>query len=347
MPRSAALETEILRQTDADAPAFQVVEVTRTALPALSQWPQTRLTRGEGWINTHRGIASSVIKAGDRLTLTIWDSQANSLLTSEGQKSVAMSNLRVAPNGTIFIPYTGTIDVGGLTPTSARARVQSRLEPIVPSAQVQLALQEGQRNSVHLVSGVPAPGTYPLPSREYTILSLISAGGGVSGALRNPRVRLLRQGRTYEIQAQRLMGSGRYDTVLQGGDKVIIEEDRRSFTALGATGTQDVIFFPKDRLSVIEALSLMGGLSADRANPEGVLVLREYPNSQVGRNQGPQRPYVVFAINLTTADGIFSARGFKVQPGDTVLATESPINAAQTIFGLIGSAFGLGNQLAN
>ena len=134
LPRSAALETEILRQTDADAPAFQVVEVTRTALPALSQWPQTRLTRGEGWINTHRGIASSVIKAGDRLTLTIWDSQANSLLTSEGQKSVAMSNLRVAPNGTIFIPYTGTIDVGGLTPTSCSPPGLAWTMPSTPSA---------------------------------------------------------------------------------------------------------------------------------------------------------------------------------------------------------------------
>lgn len=348
LPRGAAIETEILRQGDVGSPAFQVVEVTRAALPVLSSWPQKKITHGEGWINTHRGISSSIIRPGDMVTLTIWDSQDNSLLTNTGQRSVAMSNLRVAPDGSIFVPYTGDIEVGGLTPTAARIRVQSRLEPIVSSAQVQLSVREGQRNSVHLVSGVPAPGTFALPSREYTVMALISAGGGISPSLRNPRVRLLRQGRTYEIQAAQLLSSGRYDTVLQGGDKVILEEDRRSFTALGATGTQDIIHFPTDRLSALEAISLINGLDSARANPEGVLVLREYPADAVGKSgkSGPLRAHVVFAIDLTSADGLFAARGFRIQPYDTVLATESPVNAAQTIFGLIGSAFGVGNQLS-
>ena len=50
---------------------------------------------------------------------------------------------------------------------------------------------------------------------------------------------------------------------------------------------------------------------------------------------------MVFTIDLTTADGLFSARRFYIEPEDVVLVTESPVTKAQTIFGLIGGLFGL------
>ena len=57
--------------------------------------------------------------------------------------------------------------------------------------------------------------------------------------------------------------------------------------------------------------------------------------------KGPSHTDVVFTVDLTSADGLFSAKRFYIQPDDVVLVTESPVTKAQTIFGLIGSAFGL------
>ena len=58
--------------------------------------------------------------------------------------------------------------------------------------------------------------------------------------------------------------------------------------------------------------------------------------------RGPDMQQVVFAFNLTNADGLFAARKFQVQPDDTLLMTESPVTAVQTIASLFGSVAGIG-----
>ena len=43
-------------------------------------------------------------------------------------------------------------------------------------------------------------------------------------------------------------------------------------------------------------------------------------------------------MNLTTADGLFSAGKFRIHPGDTVMVTEAPVTVAETIIGLFTGA---------
>jgi polysaccharide export outer membrane protein len=53
---------------------------------------------------------------------------------------------------------------------------------------------------------------------------------------------------------------------------------------------------------------------------------------------------MVFTIDLTTADGLFSARQFEVQSGDLVYVAESPLTAANSVVGIIASAFSAWRQ---
>ncbi|WP_108885871.1 polysaccharide biosynthesis/export family protein [Pseudoprimorskyibacter insulae] len=348
LPRGAALQSEILKEADKDLPTFQVVAVTRATVPHLNDWPLTGWAGQRGWLNRKAGASTPIIQSGDMVDLVIWDSQENSLLTQSNQKVIDMKGLIVSDQGTIFVPYVDEVHIRGLTASTARQTIQEKLQPVVPSAQVQLSAQPGIINSVDLVSGVNKPGTYPLPNRNYSILSLISQGGGISNSLRNPQVRLIRGDKTYEIAASDLLASATKNTTLRGGDKVVVEEDERSFTALGASGIENLIYFPKTHLTALESLSLMGGLSDFRADPKGVLILREYSSKQLrGDLKGPNMTQVVFTLDLTTADGLFAARKFHINPGDTVLATESPVTKAQTIFRLIGSAIGVSAQVQN
>ena len=345
LPRGAAVQNEVLKEAQTENPTYQVVPVTRANVPAVANWPATGWHGHYHWLDTHAAPSTQVITPGDYVTITIWDSQENSLLTSAGQKFVKLDPMQVAANGTVFVPYISEVNVRGLTPDLARKRIQQQLEPIVPSAQVQIAVAQGQGNSVDLVSGVSRPGNYPLLARDYTVLSLLSAGGGISSNLRNPLVRLIRGGSTYEITAERLFSSAHKNTILRAGDRIVVEEDDRAFTALGASGIESLIYFPKDDLTAMEALSLMGGLSESRADPKGVLVLREYDAGALRVDgTGPTRQQVVFVIDLTSADGLFAARKFMINPKDTVLATESPVANARTVFGLIGAVLGLGSQ---
>ena len=160
--------------------------------------------------------------------------------------------------------------------------------------------------------------------------------------MRNPQVKLVRGGKNYQTSLSLLYDDPKLDVILRGGDKVIIEEDDRFFQALGSTGREDIIHFTKQQITALEAMSIVGGINDSRADPKGILILREYASTHVRSDgKGPSHTDVVFTVDLTSADGLFSAKRFYIQPDDVVLVTESPVTKAQTIFGLIGSAFGL------
>jgi polysaccharide export outer membrane protein len=342
LPRGAALSSEILREKDAETPDFQVVEVTRATLAAVNSWPRVEATGDRRWIPAQRGPESQIIQTNDRVTVTIWDNEPNSLLTPAGLKSITIPEVTVSSAGTIFLPYVEEVMIRGQTPDEARRNLQAALTAIAPSAQVQLTVTQGQGNAVDMVGGVARPGTYPLPDRNRTVLSLIAQAGGITPGLRNPVVRLIRDGTTYEISAERLLADASLDTTLRGRDKIVVDEDRRYFTALGATGHEQIVHFDKDRITAIEAMSMLGGLADARANPRGVLILREYPAAALrADDSGPRMERVVFTFDLTTADGLFAARSFQVAHRDTVVATESPVVLASTILGLLGSTLGV------
>lgn len=344
LPRMAPVEREIVAAADQDNADFAVYAVDRGFLPIVAEWAHTG-RREMNWIPTSGGARTQVIAVGDQLEITIWDSNDSSLLSPDGQRQVQIQALTVAPDGTIFVPYVGNTRVSGLTLQSAREHLQDEIDLVVPSAQVQLNLVEGRTNSVDLVGGVGAPGAYPLPDRNYTVLNLIAQGGGVQAELVNPQVRLMRGGNIYGTSVERLFSNPNLDTLLQGGDQVIVEADRRYFLSLGAAGQQSQHHFPQDHVTALDAMAIIGGVQGARGDPGGILILREYPDTAVhGGDRGPDQARAVFVVDLTSADGLFSARNFRVHPGDLVLVTESPITSAQTILGLIGSAFGLAGQ---
>ena len=344
LPRGAALQSEVIKAADAEDAPFAVYPVTRDTVAVFKDWPRSYLY--SNWLSMSRGPSSPIITAGDKIDLVIWDSSENSLLATPGQKVVDMSNMTVTPSGTLFVPYIDEVYIGGQPPDGARKLIQKRIAEILPAAQIQLTYTAGARSSVSLVAGVAKPGTFPLPDRNFSVLNLISLGGGVPPNLRNPQVKLVRGGKTYRISLEALYTDAALDTVLRGGDKIIVEQDDRYFQALGASGQEKLIYFDKDYVNALEAMSLVGGISDTRADPKGILILREYAPSNLDETgkRGPSRTDVVFTVDLTTADGLFSARRFAVEPKDVVLVTESPVTKLQTIFSLIGGAFGVASS---
>lgn len=355
IPRGAALSSEILKEQGASEPTYQVVNVTRDNVAALKAWPVTGWKGQYHWVANPRGPQSQLIRSGDVVKIVVWDNQDNSLLANGASKQTPLPEMVVSPTGKIFVPYVGEVEIRNMTQPKARAHLQERMETVVPSVQVQLAVQQGQGNSADLVGGVGKPGSYPLPSRNYSLLSLIAAGGGIQSSLKNPMVRLLRAGNVYEIRADRLTANPALDTTLRGGDKVVVAEDDRYFTALGSTGREAVVPFSRETLTAMEALSTVGGLSDARADLKSVLVLRDYPAERLVKpvddsgytDKGPLQQQVVFAFDLTSADGLFAARQFEINPKDTVFGTESVVTSARTILGLIGSVVGVSNAVSN
>lgn len=336
LPRTAAMQTEILRGTQNEGSDYQVVEVTRAALPEISAWPRPAGAVRYSWVTTGASASQRLIRAGDLISLVIWDSQEASLLSTPEQRFAPMQNISVSTSGRIFVPYVGEITVSGMTADAARRDIQQRMEMIVPDAQVQMSVTAGSGNTIDVVTGVAAPGRIPLTEISPTILTVLAEAGGINPALRNPLVRLQRAGVSYAIPAHRLFSEPAQDIQLRGGDRILVEPDQRNFIALGAAGRQEVVYFEREEISALDALSTLGGLSSARADLRGLMVLREYAAGDV-RAEGPypNKPWVIFTFDMTNADGLFAAQRFLIQPGDVVLAAESPMAAITQILGLI------------
>ncbi|MEO0664107.1 MAG: polysaccharide biosynthesis/export family protein [Pseudomonadota bacterium] len=353
IPRGAAISSEVTATggglTGRTAPAadFVVYPVTRAFLPQVATWPVTGERLGN-WPQGSHGSRQRVIRPGDTLSITVWDASETSLITTPGARATPLEMLRVSPQGSIFVPYAGSVQVAGNTPEAARAIVERAVETFVPSAQVQLMMTEGVGNSVTVVSGAAANGRYTLPDNAYGVLDLLADAGGISATLSNPKVKLHRGSEFFAISAGTLYESPRLDATLRPGDQIIIEEDKRFFLSLGASGTEQVHAFTKDFISAAEAMAIAGGVNDGRGDPGGILILRDYPTSALAAGtRGPQKQRVVFSIDLTTADGLFSAREFRMNSEDLIYVSEAPVTSAATIFAIVGSAFGLINTVSN
>ncbi|WP_281981250.1 polysaccharide biosynthesis/export family protein [Thalassorhabdomicrobium marinisediminis] len=344
-PRGAGLQSEVLAearlQDSTEAPDFAVEAVTRANLVTFLAWPVPNHQRYP-WIDRVDQPNNRIIAAGDTLKITIWSTEDNGLLTAPGQRFVTLPDMRVSSSGTIFLPYVDTVRVSGMSPEHARATIEARYSNVTPSAQVQVELIEGRQRTVSLVSGVAAPGTYPLADNDVTLLDLIAESGGISAALVNPQVRLQRGGRMFGISADQLLDSPSRNTTLEGGDRIFIEADEKTFLSLGAAGQEAIHTFPKDNLTALEAMSMIGGIEDNRADAQGILILRRYPVAAVTADRsGPDHPRTVFTIDLTSADGLFSADQFLIAPGDLVYVTESPATTFTSILSALGAVLRL------
>jgi polysaccharide export outer membrane protein len=348
VPRGAGFRTEILAAGTLNGAAeanFAVFSVTLDSLPLIAGWPDPSKT-SYSWIKHVEQPSSLLITPGDVLNISIWDADSNSLLIAPGARVANLQGIQVGSDGRIFLPFVGNMKVSGMSASTARERIQDMLLDTVPSAQVQVSVAPGRANTATVVSGVRTPGVFPLVDRNVSLLSLIGAGGGVLDSVSNPQVRLFRGTRTYGIGVDRLFEDPELDTIVQGGDRIVITDDDRYFLSLGAASKEALHPFPKSQVSALDAMSIVGGVAAARANPQAILILREYPGGAVRpatgpdaipSAEGPPQDRVVFTLDLTKADGLFSAGKFLLQSGDLVYVTESPLGTANTIVGIFGN----------
>ncbi|TKZ22671.1 polysaccharide export protein [Shimia litoralis] len=343
LPRTGPNKREIYSgsvQREGDAFVVAVNDrVTRTTavVPAL------------GFSNDFRNAAqlgSDTIRPGDVLSLTIWENVDKPLLGPAGQVSAVLTEVQVDGAGFIFVPYAGRIRAAGNTPESIRRVISSKLEEQTPDPQVEVRRAAGDGSTVSLVGSVGGQGVYAIERPTRTLSTMLAHAGGVTITPEIAQVTVLRGNQRGQIWFQDLYEYPELDIALRAGDRILVEEDTRAFTALGATGTQSRVNFTSKNLSAIEAIAQVGGLTSNSADPTGVFIFRNEPeeisNQVLGRTDltGAQR--MVYVLNLTEPNGMFVARDFVVRDGDTLYVTEAPITTwNKTIAGLTGSLGGI------
>ncbi len=338
LPRGSALQSEILASSDSETAEFSVHPVTREYLPIYANWPKDAVSSTD-WPTHQHQYPASKISQYDVLSVQIWDNSETSLLTAPTTKNTRLDNVRGGADGKNFIPYVGHVEVANKTIEQARGHIQAETEKVIPSVQVILEATDGTRSAVEVTGAVQNPGSHNISDPHFSVINAITASGGFTNAGNNPQVRLVRAGKTYQTALENIYETPSMNTTLRGRDTIIIRDDNRFFRALGASQTETIVEFNKNTITALDAMSMIGGLEDSRANPQGILVLREYEPDQVrDRIARPKYERTVFAIDLTNADSLFSAGEFEIKSEDTVVVAESPLTTIQSIFSLIGVA---------
>lgn len=287
-------------------------------------------------------LTSDTIRPGDVLGLTIWENVDDGLLAGATGNATALEEVQVDSAGFIFVPYAGRIRAAGNTPNQLRESITQQLDEQTPDPQVQVRRLAGDGSTVSLVGAVGAQGVYPIERSTRSLSSMLAKAGGVTVEPKIAQVTVIRGSTRGKVWFQDIFSNPSLDIALRGGDRILVEEDTRSYVAMGATGTQARVPFESKDLSAIEAVAQVGGLVGAASDPTGIFVFREeYPkvaNNVLGRTDlsGPQR--MVYVLNLTEQNGMFVARDFIIRDDDTVYVTEAPFTQwSKTLSLLIGS----------
>lgn len=339
LPRSGPNKREIYSSSELKLGDAFVVSVNDHVTRATGVVPA--LGFGQAFLGAGV-VGSDTINPGDTLGLTVFENVNDGLLASQGQKVSALTEVQVDGSGFIFVPYAGRIKAAGNSPEELRQAITAKLDTQTPDPQVQVTRLAGNGSTVSVVGGVGGQGIYPIERPTRTLSAMLARAGGVVIQPKIAQITVIRGSQQGKIWLQDLYKYPQFDIALRGGDRILVEEDTRAFTALGATGTQNRVPFDSQNLSALEAIAQVGGLSSNLADPTGVFIFRNEPaeiaNSVLGRSDliGDQR--FVYVLDLTEPTGMFMARDFVIRDGDTVYVTEAPfVQWQKTISAVTGS----------
>ena len=284
-------------------------------------------------------LGSDTIRPGDTLSLSIWENVTDPLLGSQGAPSTVLDQVQVDGAGFIFIPYAGRVRAAGNTPDQLREILTRNLDEQTPDPQIIVRRAAGNGATVSVAGTIGGQGVYPIDRPTRTLSAMLAAAGGVTVEPEIARVTVVRGDQTGTIWFNDLYANPELDIALRAGDRILVEEDTRSFTALGATNSQTRVPFDTQTISAIEAIATVGGLNPNLADPTGVFILRNEPEAiarqVLGRNDitGTQR--MIYVLDLTEPNGMFEARDFVVRDQDTLYVTVAPFAQWNQVIGAL------------
>ena len=265
------------------------------------------------------------VGAGDVLAVTVWDhpelTNPAKYLSQEGVGQ------RVSPDGSMFFPYAGSIQVAGKTVEDIRQLIAQSLTHFINKPQVDVRVIGFRSKKVNVTGAVRQPKEVPITDIPLTLVNAINAAGGPTIGEPTPGitlpeadlddVRVTRQGHELRLSLLDIYERARLDQniVLQDGDVVYVSDKRnKEIYVMGEVTKPGLQYLSRGRLSLAAALQLSGGMNQDSANAERVFVVRG----------GEKRP-TVYHLNANDPSSMLLATRFQLQPYDIVFVSSAEV----------------------
>jgi polysaccharide biosynthesis/export protein len=203
---------------------------------------------------------------------------------------------RIDMDGNIDLPLIGVVKAGGLSVDELEAELVKRLAMYVRNPQVSVTVAQYRSEPVFFVGAFQRPGIYPLQGRRTLVEMLASIGGLQPNASR--RITVTRQleygpiplptavtnkaNKSSSVEIS--MGSLRdqvnpaEDIVLMPYDQISVSRAEMVYIGGEVNKVGSLELGERDSLSVVQALSMSGGLTRD-ADSAKARILRPVMNS--------------------------------------------------------------------
>jgi polysaccharide export outer membrane protein len=318
------------KSTSTEALPFDVVDLTPATVVAY---------RAPASLDQH-SIAGDlpaggrlVAAPGDVLSVKIFEPYEGSIFpTVRNASAASLGNQTVTADGTIEVPYVGTVHVAGLTTDQIEQRIIDQLGTKAQDPQVIVDFAADRSNSVMISGDVRKPGRISLLEGARSVVDVVNAAGGLpaaqsaqSGDQAPPSgptqylVVVRRSGNVILTKQMSELLAGA-DIPVEKGDQIVVRPNSQSFTVLGAVMHAGNVPLTKPNMSLLEALGSVNGLTDERANKTGVYLFR------MGKVQSdPTARARVFRLDLMQPVSIFVAQQFTMRPHDVIYVTNAPL----------------------
>jgi polysaccharide export outer membrane protein len=162
-------------------------------------------------------VESTTLGAGDVFILEI-----------VGEKDLPLE-YRVAPDGSVELPYVAQLKVAGLEPQQVSQLIRQQLieRQILTNPSVIVSVKEYNSKRVSVLGQVQKPGSFPL-APGMTLVDAISQAGGLNAIANRDRVNITRRNRggtqTAQVSIAAITDGESPDIPLQAGDQIYVHE---------------------------------------------------------------------------------------------------------------------------
>lgn len=280
------------------------------------------------------GAPQLPLGVGDVVQVAIFESQAGGLFIPADAGSrpgnyVTLPQQTIDRNGTISVPYAGRIRAAGRSVDDVQSEVEDLLSNRAIEPQVLITKVSSRSAQVAVLGDVSSPSKIELTEAGDRVLDVISRAGGLSAPGKETYVTLQRRGQTATILYDHLTNTPSENIYLAPGDTILVDRERRTYLAFGASGLNGRFDFEESDLTLGEALGKAGGLLDSRANPGQVMLYRTVDKSILGKigvntdRFTSDKVPVIFRANLRDPAAFFATQKFPMQDKDIIYVTNA------------------------
>jgi polysaccharide export outer membrane protein len=333
--RDEVLAVPVAPTVPGAAPVY-LVEVDAAAAQRLrAALRETRFAE----IFAETGPTGPAIGAGDVVEVTVWEAPPATLFSSTifdpragaaTTRQVTLPEQMVSSAGTINVPFAGAVPVAGRTAQQVEQEIARRLIGKANQPQVLLRVTRNASANATVVGEVGTSIRLPLTAKGERLLDALAAAGGTRQPVGRMTIQLTREARVAAMPLDRVIQDPRQNVALRPGDVITALYQPLSFTALGATGRNEEVFFEASGISLTQALARAGGVQDQRADTQGVFLFRFEDPALLGvdprglRATADGRVPVIYRVDLRNPATFLSAQDFPMRGRDVLYIANAP-----------------------